>query len=63
MKTQPESEFAKFDNVMRKILSVLHDELEKRERDWKRKRARKKRAKTSPVQRRSCCALHGIAAV
>jgi hypothetical protein len=36
----------KFDDVMRKILSVSKDELKKREKAWKRKRerAKKKRA-------------------
>ncbi len=41
--TQP-SESEKFDAVMRKILSVSKDELKKREKAWKRKRAKKKRA-------------------
>jgi hypothetical protein len=40
------TEFEKFDATMRKILSISHDELKKREAEWKRKRARKKRAKT-----------------
>jgi hypothetical protein len=47
------SEFAKFDAVVRKILSVSHDELKRREKAWKRDRARKKRAKTSPASRAS----------
>ena len=34
----------KFDAVMRKILSVSKEELKKREKAWKRKRAKKKRA-------------------
>ena len=40
------SEFKKFDDVMRKILSVSKDELKKREKAWRRKRerAKKKRA-------------------
>jgi len=40
------SEAEKFDAVMRKVLSVSHDELKKREKAWKRKRelAKKKRA-------------------
>lgn len=42
---QDTSEFGKFDTVMRKVLSVSHDELKKREAKWKRRRARKKRAK------------------
>jgi hypothetical protein len=43
---QPASEFQKFDGAMRKILSVSKEELEKREKNWqrKRKRAKKKRA-------------------
>jgi hypothetical protein len=51
--TEP-SEAKKFDTVVRKILSVSHEELKKRERAWKRNRARrKKRAKTSPASRAS----------
>jgi hypothetical protein len=40
------SESEKFDAAMRKILSVSKEELEKREKNWqrKRKRAKKKRA-------------------
>lgn len=40
------SEFQKFDEVMRKILTVSKEELKKRERAWRRKReqAKKKRA-------------------
>jgi len=38
-------EFEKFDATVRKVLSVSHDELKRRERAWKRNRAkRKKRA-------------------
>jgi hypothetical protein len=43
MSSQP-SEAEKFDSVMRKILSVSKEELKKREKEWKRKRAKKKRA-------------------
>jgi hypothetical protein len=58
MTTQPKrnsepSEAQKFDGVVRKILSVSHEELQRREREWKRKRARKKRAKTLPASRAS----------
>ena len=42
--TNTRSEFKKFDDVMRKILSVPKDELKKREKAWRRKRAKKKRA-------------------
>lgn len=43
---EAESEFQKFDVVVRKILSVPKEELQKRENEWKRKRkrAKKKRA-------------------
>jgi hypothetical protein len=47
------SEFSKFDAVMRKVLSISHAELVKREKEWKRQRARQKRAKTSPASRAS----------
>jgi hypothetical protein len=40
-----ENEFEKFDATVRKVLSVSHDELKRREKAWKRNRAkRKKRA-------------------
>ena len=53
MSEQTEAE--KFDAVVRKVLSVPHDEIVKREKEWKRKRqqAKKKRAKTSPASRAS----------
>ncbi len=38
-------EFEVFDTAIRKILTVSKTELQKREKDWKRKKARKKRAK------------------
>jgi len=49
------SEFQKFDDTVRRVLSVSHDELVKREKEWKRQRqiAKKKRAKTSPASRAS----------
>jgi hypothetical protein len=47
-KYSPESE--KVDGTMRKILSVSHEELQRRESERKR---RKKRAKTSPASRAS----------
>jgi hypothetical protein len=40
-------EFQKFDDAMKKVISVSHDELKRREAKWKQQRARKKRAKTS----------------
>jgi hypothetical protein len=39
------SEFQKFDGVVKKLLTVSRKELRKREAQWKRKRAKKKRAK------------------
>ena len=38
-------EFEKFDGVVKKVLSVSHDELRRREEEWKRKQTRKKRVK------------------
>jgi hypothetical protein len=53
MTSRPEksehTEFEKFDTVMSKLLSVSKDELKRREREWKRKRARKK-AKPMPKE-------------
>jgi len=47
------SEAEKFDAVVRILLSVSHEEIKKRDEDWHRKRARKKRVKTSPASRAS----------
>jgi len=47
------TEFDKFDANMRKVLSVSHEELKRREEQWKRNRAKKKRAKTSPASSRA----------
>jgi hypothetical protein len=47
------SEFEKFDNTVRKVMSVSREELQRREKEWKRKRAQQKRAKTSPASRAS----------
>jgi U3 small nucleolar ribonucleoprotein component len=46
------TEFDKFDTVMKKVLSVSHEELQKRDKEWRRKRARKKRAKSSTAKNR-----------
>jgi len=43
--TDERTEFQKFDATVRKVLSVSHDELKRRERVWKRNRTRRKRAK------------------
>jgi U3 small nucleolar ribonucleoprotein component len=50
-KSQSESE--KFDVVVRTLLSVSHEEIQRRDKEWHRKRAKKKRAKTSPASRAS----------
>lgn len=49
------SEFDKFDAVVRKVFSVSHDEIVKREKAYQRKRkaAKQKRAMTSPAFRAS----------
>jgi hypothetical protein len=38
------SEFQKFDEVLKRVLTVSRAELKKREKAWQRKRAKKKRA-------------------
>ena len=43
------SEAEKFDKVVRTLLSVSREEIQKRDKEWRRKRARKKRARTSPA--------------
>jgi hypothetical protein len=43
----------KFDKVVRTLLSVSHQEIQERDAEWRRKRAQKKRAKTSPASRAS----------
>ncbi len=48
-----ESEARKFDKVVRTLLSVSHEEIQKRDKEWRNKRAQKKRAKTSPASRAS----------
>ncbi len=42
-----DTEFERFDNAFRKVLTVSKDDLLKAEGKWKRARARKKRAKES----------------
>jgi hypothetical protein len=43
----------KFNAVLRKILSVPREELQRREAEWKQERARKKQAKISLASRAS----------
>jgi hypothetical protein len=44
---KPQSEFQKFDETVRKMISVPREELEKREKAWKRKRARAKKKRAT----------------
>jgi len=46
-------ESEKFDTVVRRLLSVSHEEIQRRDKEWRRKRAQKKRARTSPASRAS----------
>jgi len=39
------TESEKFDTVVRRLLSVSHEEIQKRDKEWRRKRATKKRAR------------------
>ena len=47
------NESEKFDKVVRTLLSVSHEEIQRRDAEWRRKRAQKKRAKASPASRAS----------
>jgi hypothetical protein len=46
------SEFQKFDDAMRKILSVSHEELQRREKEYKRQRKRRKKQSKQPAKDR-----------
>lgn len=50
--TMSNPEFEKFDAVMRRLMSVSHEEIQRRDKKWRRKRATKKRAK-KPASRAS----------
>jgi len=39
---QDSQEFKNFDSAMNKVLSISHDELQRREEKWKKDRKRKK---------------------
>jgi|GEM_PF-6940423 len=43
------SESVKFDKVVRTLLSVSHEEIQKRDKEWRRKRAQKKRKNNSDI--------------
>jgi hypothetical protein len=53
MGTNELSDAQKFDATVRKVLSVSHDELKRREKVWKRNKARRKRARASRDARAS----------
>lgn len=42
----PLSEFAKFDAVVKKVLSVSREEIQRREKAWKEQRAEQRRGKS-----------------
>jgi hypothetical protein len=45
------TESEKFDSVVRKLLSVSHEEIQRRDKEWRRKRTQKKRnTRTRPVK-------------
>jgi hypothetical protein len=39
---QPSSESDKFDAVVRRMLSVSHEEIQKRDKEWRRKKEQRK---------------------
>jgi hypothetical protein len=47
------SELKNFESAMKKILSVSHEELQRREEKWKREKAAKRLAKSSAASRAS----------
>lgn len=47
------SEADKFDKVVRTMLSVSHEEIKRRDAEWRKKKAQKKRAKISPASSRA----------
>lgn len=46
------SEYEKFDTVVRKVFSVSHDEIVKREKTYQQKRKQKKRERASATKRK-----------
>lgn len=46
MKNESASEFEKFDGTVKKILSVSHKEVQRREKQYKKRRKSRKRVKT-----------------
>jgi len=48
VKSPGKTEFKKFDDAMTKILSVSHDELKRREEEWKKQRKAKGYKRVKP---------------
>ena len=46
------SEFERFDAVVRKVFSVSHDEIVKREKEYQRKRKRAKQKRALKIEER-----------
>jgi U3 small nucleolar ribonucleoprotein component len=44
------SEAEKFDAVVRTLLSVSHEEIQKRDKEWRRKRIQKKQTKKDALK-------------
>ena len=49
MKREP-TDFEKFDTVVRKVISISHDELKRREAKWKKEQSRKRKGKKAAIQ-------------
>jgi hypothetical protein len=45
--TTNKSEAEKFDTVVRTLLSVSHEEIQNRDKEWRRKRGKSKKVKVS----------------
>jgi hypothetical protein len=53
MTKEANPDFVRFDAAMRRVLSVSHAELQRREKEWKRKRAQKKQTRIRSASRAS----------
>jgi hypothetical protein len=45
MLQKQDSDAGRFDTVVRRLLSVSHEEIQKRDKEWRRKKEKKKRDK------------------
>jgi hypothetical protein len=57
------SEFARFDAIVRKVFSVPHDEIVKREKAYQRKRKLAKQKRAKDRKSRKTQAPHGLPSV